>query len=275
MRKLLLLAFFSTGFLTLSAQDSTKVETVEVSEISMITNRPGVTEASTAVFKGGFQMEVGLEYGKIPNSKGSTDHSEYIFLPNFGFQYGVSKNVELRIFSTNYATRSFVNDGYTKFVFNLSNLYVGTKINLLRSKGLIPELAFVLNQGIPSNPADVRKQWPTTGILAWSYSLPANFGLSGNLGYINHKEVFERNITFNHSWSYSVNVGYSIQNDFGVFVEIFGEDQMNDDSEVPINFDGGVWYRFNPKLQIDASVGYEDELGSYYMNAGFSWLILK
>lgn len=268
MKKIVAFYIFIQAISSVYSQDST-------STVSMITNRPGATEASTAVYKGGFQMEMGLEYGKVPNWKGNTEHSEYLFLPNFGFQYGVSKNVELRIFATNYATRSNVNGGYTQFVFNLSNVYVGTKINLLRSKGVIPELALLINQGMPTNPADVRKQWPTTALIAWSYSLPSNFGLSGNLGYINQKEVFDQNITFDHSWSYTLNLGYVIQDNVGIFAEIFGEDNMNDNTKVPLNLDGGAWYRFNPKFQIDASAGYGFEVGSYYINAGFSLLIMK
>ena len=147
-------AVFLTSSMLFS-QDTTKVITLEKEEISMITNRPGATESSTAVFKGGFQTEMGFEYGKIPEWKGSTEHIEYLFLPSFGFLYGVSENVELRVFSTNYATRSNVNGGYTKLVFNLSTIYVGSKINLFREKGFVPNVALLINQGIPSNYVDV------------------------------------------------------------------------------------------------------------------------
>ena len=272
MKKLLLFVLLSTGFVPLFAQDSTSVSTTE---ISMITNRPGASESSRAVFKKGFQIETGLEFGKVPNFKGNPEGIEYLFLPSFGFQYGVSENVELRIFATNYATRSINNGAPSQFVYNLSNVTAGAKINILKSKGIVPEMALLLTQGIPTNPADVRKQWPTTALLAWSYSLPANFGLAGNLGYINQKEVFEQQITFDHSWSYTLNVGYSIQENTGVFVEIFGTDNMNDNTTVPVNFDGGFWYRFNPKFQVDVSAGYGFDVGSSYVNAGLSWLFLN
>jgi hypothetical protein len=259
----------------LFSQDSTKVIPLETEEVSMITNRPGATESSTAVFKGGFQTEIGFEYGKIPEWKGSTEHIEYLFLPSFGFLYGVSENVELRVFSTNYATRSNVNGGYTKLVFNLSTIYVGSKINLFKENRFVPNAALLINQGVPSNYVDVRRQWPTSAIFAWSYTLPANFGLSGNLGYINHKEVFQNDITFDHSWSYTLNLGYSIKDDLGVFAEIFGEGKMNDNGETPLNIDGGVWYRINKKLQVDASASYGFEVENYYLNMGFSWLLIK
>ena len=273
MKKLILLFFLGAGSFSLFAQDSTA--TKSTSDVSMITNRPGFTEASRAVYKGGFQIESSIEYGKVPELQGSSNHSEYLYLPSFGFLYGVSKNVEFRVFATNYATRSNVNGGYTQFVFNLSSVNIGSKINLLSPKGLIPELALLINQGVPSNPADIRKQWPTSAILAWSYSLQGNLGVSGNLGYINHKEVFEQDITVDHGWSYTLNVGYNIQEDIGVFAEVFGENKINNGRVFSLNLDGGVWYRINSKLQVDASAGYGVEVGKYYVNAGFSWLLMK
>ena len=270
MKKIVVFILIGIGLFPIFAQnpDST------TSEVSMITNRPGATEASRAVFKKGFQIEAGLEFGQVPNFKGNSEGIEYLFLPSFGFQYGVSDNVELRVFATNYATRSINNGAPSQFVYNLSNLNVGAKINLLKSKGLIPELALLITQGFPTNPNDVRKQWPTNGVLAWSYSLPVNFSLSGNLGYINQKEVFEQNITFSHSWLYTLNLGYAIKDNTGMFVEVFGQDDLNDDSAIPLNIDGGLWYRFNPKFQVDSSVGYGFDVGNYYVNVGISWLFL-
>jgi len=271
MKKLLLFIILCTGMIPVFAQNSHSATT----EISMITNRPGATEASRAVFKHGFQIETGLEFGQVSNFKGNAEGIEYLFLPNFGFQYGISDNVELRVFATNYATRSIHNGAPSQYVYNLSNVYVGAKINLLKSNGIIPELALLLTQGFPTNPNDVRKQWPTNGVLAWSYSLPASLSLSGNLGYINEKEVFQQHVTFSHSWLYTVNFGYAIKDNLGAFVEIFGEDSMNDGNAIPLNLDGGLWYRFTPKFQIDASAGYGFDVGSYYINAGFSLLVLN
>jgi len=272
MKKLLVFIFLSTGIIPVFAQDST---VTTASEVSMITNRPGTTEASRAVYKKGFQIEAGFEFGEIPDFKGNPDGIQYLFLPNFGFQYGVSENVELRVFAINYATRSIHNGAPSQFAYNLSNLFVGAKINILKANGLIPELALLITQGIPTNPNDVRKKWPTSGVLAWSYALPARLSLSGNFGYINQKEVFERDVTFKHKWTYTLNLGYAIKEDVGVFVEIFGVDEFNDNSTVPVNLDGGVWYRFNPKFQIDCSAGYGLDGGSYYVDAGLSWLLLK
>ena len=255
-----------------SGQDSVMVES---NQLDMITNRPGATEASHAVYQEGFQIEAGFEYGKIPDQKGVSTHKEYIFLPNIGFQYGVSPNVELRIFTTNYATRSYLNSGYTQFVYELANVNVGAKINLTEAKRGLPEMAILIDQGISTRPANERSYWPTRGLLAWSYSLPSNFSLAGNFGYINQKEYYDQYITYGHSFTYTLNFGYGIKDNLGVFAEVFGIDRLNKDRSFPWNFDGGVWYRLNNKFQIDASMGYGFDVGNYYVNVGMSKLFLR
>lgn len=270
----LVLSLFIVPILGFS-QDSSQVEDVEVIEYSMVTNRPGATEASKAVYHKGFQMEVGFEFGHIPERKGSDKHTQYIYLPQFNLQYGVSKNVELRVSSSNYATREQVNDGYTKFNYNLDNIVVGAKINLFKPKKWVPEMALLVTQSFPSNYDNYRKYWPTTVLLAWGYSLPKNFSLAGNIGYVHEKVSFDNHIEDGHSWKYTVNLGYAIKHNMGVFAEIFGSDTFNDALKTPLTLDGGVWYRFNPQLQIDASTGYGFDVGSYYINAGFSWLIIN
>ena len=262
-----------------STQNKTQVKFLDQApsnkDVSMITNRPGATEASRAVYHHGFQIEAGLEYGKIPNFKGANAFEEYIYLPTFGFQYGVSENVELRIFSTNYATRSFTDPGYTQFNYQLDNVTVGAKINLVNAKGFVPEMALLIDQGISTRPPTERTQWPTRALLAWGYSLPSNFSLAGNLGYINEKEYYDQYITYNNSLSYTMNMGYAIQENLGVFAEMFGQDRVDSGNGFPVNLDGGIWYRFTNKFQIDASGGYGFDVQNYYVNMGLSILFLK
>ena len=262
-----------------TAANSSNIQMSEVElikeNISMITNRPGATEASRAVYHKGFQMEIGFEYGNVPERKGSDKHSQYLYLPQFNLQYGVSKNVELRVASTNYAVREQINNGYTQFNYNLDNIVVGAKINLLDAEKWKPELALLITQSFPSNTSDYRRYWPTTFLFAWAYSLPKNFSLSGNLAYINEKLSYDKTIDVSHGWSYTVNAGYGIKHNLGVFAEVFGSDSSADDTAVSLTLDGGIWYRINPKFQIDGSAGYGFDVGSNYFNVGLSYLFLK
>lgn len=255
------------------AQDS--IGTIE-EVVPLITNRPGLTEASRAVYKGGFQLEMGLEYGKTPTSKGSSEYSDYILLPNIGFLYGVSNNVELRVFGNNQGSRNNHTCGQQKYDYSVDNVFVGTKINLLKSKGWIPELALVINQGIPTDGSSDLKSWASTGLLAWSYSLPSNFALSGNLGYTNEKITQENvDMKYQHGLLYTLNLGYAIKSNIGTYVELNGSDLLYQGNSFPINVDGGFWYRVNPHLQVDALAGYGFEVENYFVNIGMSWLLLK
>lgn len=270
-RNVLFILFLCSLKLSLG-QDSAVISNAN---LDMITNRPGATEASRAVYHKGFQIETGIEFGQIPDWKGSKSNKQYLFLPNFNLQYGVSKNVELRVSSTHYASRDKINDGYTQFVYMLDNIVLGAKINLLKSKGFRPELALLITQSIPSNFSDNTKYWPTTILMAWSYSLPKNFSLSGNLAYLHQMVENDQFLTVTPGWSYTFNAGYAIKENIGVFAEIFGSDDFDDSENASVTLDGGIWYRINPKFQIDASAGYGTDVGNYYLNAGFSYLFLK
>ena len=271
MKKLLVFIFLSTGFLPVFAQDSTST----ASDASMITNRPGFTEASRAVFKSGFQIESGFQYKKSPDYKGSESYSEGLFIPNLGLLYGVSKNVEIRIFGNLDGTRYHSSVWTSDYSYSLTGLVVGAKINLTQAKGALPEMALLLTEGFPTNNIGIQT-WSTSALLAWSYSLPANFGLSGNLGYTLEYQ-FEDNMSLTNPsyFNYTVNLGYSIKENLGTYVEFYGASNIGDGTGISTSMTGGLWYRFNPKLQVDLLGGYGFDAGSYLFNVGFSWLILN
>jgi len=242
----------------------------------MITNRPGFTEASRAVFKSGFQIETGFQYSKTPTvlkSAGSSDYQEDVLAPNLGLLYGVSKNVEIRIFANYEGQR--ISPFNSEYTYDFNSLLVGTKINLIEAKGLVPEMALLVSLGISTDKFNA-KVWPATALFAWSYSLPANFGLSGNLSYGYDLEFEEGySITNPNHINYTVNLGYSINDKLGTYAEVYGYNNLGSGTGLDVKMAGGFMYRINPKLQVDLIGGYGFEEGSYLVNAGFSWLILK
>lgn len=272
MKKIMTLSFLIGAIFTINGQELT---TISNNDLQMVTNRPGATESSLAVYKGGFQIEAGLEYGKVPFDKNRESYTNYLYLPNVGIQYGISKNIELRVFTTHLLSKYTMNEQSTSFESSLNEINVGAKINLVKSKGWVPEMALLVNQGIPTTRNDSTKQWPTKAVLAWSHSLPANWGVSGNLGYTNQKQSIHNNINYSHALSYTLNLGYAIKDNLGVFAEAFGEEVIDSNNGFPLNIDGGAWYRFSNKFQIDGSLGYGLNQESYYLNIGMSWLVLK
>tara|TARA_R110002050_G_scaffold300621_1_gene471014 strand:+ start:44459 stop:45292 length:834 start_codon:yes stop_codon:yes gene_type:complete len=272
---LILLLFFVT--VSVYAQDSTHTES-KISPIKMITNRPGFTEASRAVFKKGFQIETGFQYSKSPFSKGSSEYSANILFPNLGLIYGVSENVEVRVFGNYEGNRVSYGASPSTYSYGLEGLTLGTKINLTKRNGFLPEMALLINQGVPTSAstASFTPIWSTQALLAWSYSLPYKFSLSGNLSYAVRYE-FDEISTLAHpnSLGYTINVGYTITPQLGTYMELYGQNALGAGKVFDMNAAGGFKYRINPKFQVDLIGGYGFETGSTLVNAGFSWLIIK
>jgi len=264
MKRLLLFALLSTGYLTIFAQDSTVTESS--SDVSMITNRPGVSESSKAVFKSGFQIETGFQFSDF-------DVGSSFQFPNIGFLYGVSNNVEIRVFSY--------------YEFNNYNadqigLMLGAKINLVELNGWIPEMAFVFNQELPtiivsklSN--SLPKDWNSNAMIAWSHPLGEKLGVSGNFIYTLQTKSTEistgKTIDFANQFGYTFNVGYTINDKFGTFLEAYGNNNFS--TGFTNSVDGGVWHRVHSKFQIDLQVGLGIDTKEYFVMVGFSRLFLK
>lgn len=259
--KLLLLSAV-LGVISVQAQDT---------DVTMITNRPGYTEASRAVFKTGFQIEAGLQYTSTPYFKDSPNATNGLLLPNLGLLYGVSENVEIRVFGNLEGTRDILFDSEYDWAF--TGLTVGSKFNLLERDGAIPELAGLVTIGIPTGDF---KSYPLNFVAAWSYSLDDHWGLSGNLIYgyeIDANEV--QVIDHPNSLGYTVNVGYTFDNNLGAMIEFRGTENVGSNADFPFGVNGGFWYRITPKWQIDAIGGYGTNLGDYLVNVGTSLLIMK
>jgi hypothetical protein len=274
MTKLLIaIAGFSLLFQSVNAQDTNQVK----SELQMVTNRPGFTEAAKAVYKSGFQIETGFQFSKSPNSKNSDSYTNNFLLPNLGLLYGVSKNVEIRAFIDYQYSKNVVDSSLEgmEYYKELSGFYLGSKINLTNQDGYLPEMAVLITQGIPTSSINA-KVWSTKALLAWSYSLPKNFGLSGNLTYA-REYVFEESVSLANPdvLGYTFNLGYSINYAFGCYAELFGNNNLGIGESLDVNITGGFWHRLNNNFQVDLIGGYDFETGGYLVNAGFSLLLIK
>lgn len=269
-----LIPYVSLGF----AQDSISNQAVQTSTaFNMITNRPGFTEASRAVYKSGFQIETALHYEQLPHFKNSENYSQLMFLPTLGLLYGVSKNVELRMFFNNQSLKTSVDKNAQ---YSFSGLTFGSKINVLNANGWVPEMAILVTQGVPTTSHKIDQVFSTGVLVAFGYSLTNNLGLSGNLGYAIdyglNKEITQNQVLSHpHHLNYTCNLAYSFDNNVGVFVELSSANTLGNGVGYYQNYEGGAWYRVNPKFQIDINGGYGSELGSYFVEAGMSLLIIR
>lgn len=263
MQKSITLVSFLALSLSAAAQDS----------ISMITNRPGYTEASRAVFKGGLQFELGLQYAHDPRWKNSADYYEYLTVPNLGILYGVTENIELRAFGVvTHERYSWQPQKETAF----SDFSLGTKINVARQNGWIPEMAVLVTQTLPVSQANSSHKLYTTGaLLALSYSTNTPWSIAGNIGYAIDWTAPSSTIESPHHLNYTVNLGYSWVSNAGVFAELSSFNNLENGQAFYQDVEGGGWYRFNPKFQIDAHAGYTAQNQGFYVEIGGSLLLLK
>ena len=72
---------------------------------------------------------------------------------------------------------------------------------------------------------------------------------------------------------YSFAVGYAVNDQWGIFIEPFGDFYQFEDFN--ISLDGGVTYLVNQKMQVDVSAGTGLNNDFYFIGLGFSWLIGK
>ena len=242
-------------------------------DVSSVTKRPGFTQASRAVYKNGFLIEAGFQYSKdryLPN--GSDRGYTTLLIPNLGLVYGVSKNIEVRVFGNLEAYKFNYSGNSSSIKYKFNGLLIGTKINLTEAKNLLPEMALLITQGIPTN-SELYNTWTTSAVLAWSYSLPANFGLSGNLGATYESDFYDGELHGNSVYfNYTLHIGYSIKENLGTYLEVYGGGTSYG---FETNVSGGLYYRFSPKFQVDALCGYGSGSGTFLVNTGCSWLLMK
>lgn len=229
----------------------------------MVTNRPGVSESSKAVYKGGIQVETGIMNSNL--------YGVYnLQMPNLGLLYGLSNRVELRLFTT---------ANFNSFNRDNLDVYAGVKVNIFDQKKLRPELAFVFNQEVPhiifNKPRARFYSWKSNFILAWSHTLSKRLNIAGNLKYVLIADILRGETTTLEQLGYTFNSGYKLKKNLGVFLEVYGNKITL--KEVPMlhYMDGGVWYRVDPTFQIDVQAGFSMNSDYYFFMVGFSKLILS
>jgi hypothetical protein len=70
---------------------------------------------------------------------------------------------------------------------------------------------------------------------------------------------------------YILNLGYSINDKWGIFIENYGTESNN---KINSKFDGGVAFLANNNLQLDLFGGYDqadNNFNDWFVSVGFSW----
>lgn len=149
----------------------------------------------------------------------------------------------------------------------ISDLEVGTKIQLLNKEDVNTEIAFLSHLIIPIGTKEISgEKFGSANKLAFSHEINKNVSLGYNAGY-NYWG------TGKGDFVYSMAVGFAMNDKVGVYLEMYGD--VVEFHELMANFDTGLTYLVKENLQLDFSFGTGINDRTNYISAGCSWKIFR
>lgn len=228
---------------------------------SIITDRPDQTESSSTVLKGSLQIESGILFG---SAKDDFFSEEVLLAPSVLWRYGITNGIELRLL-TEFAS---VKDNLSNSTINgVSDLQIGTKIQLLKKEDINTEIAFLSHAIIPTAKNNLSlNELGVVNKLAISHMLSKGVGLGYNIGY-DYYGFGSGNLT------YSLAIGFAVSNKIGFYVEPYGE--IIEFNNHLVNFDTGFTYLIKNNGQLDVSFGTGINNKMNFVSLGYSLNISK
>jgi hypothetical protein len=226
----------------------------------IITDRPDQTESSSTIQKGNLQIESGLLLEFL--GEDISYYERTILAPTTLIRYGLLDFAELRVLSQ---IESVKNNSTS--ATGISDLEIGTKLQLLKKEKSLLEIALLSHIIIPTGSKEVSSN--TTGSinkLCVSHRSNTNISIAYNLGY-NYFGSGKGDLT------YSFVLGSRINDKASVYLEPYGEFIEFEDNVININ--SGITYLLKDNFQLDFSFGTGINHIFNYTASGFSWNIGK
>lgn len=241
----------------------------------MVTDRPDFTESTAVVPFGHLQLETGYTY--TYDDEGGRRVSDQTF-PEALLRIGIVKKWELRLGWTGWSLTEDLfmekNDSGRPVHREIhddagTDMIIGFKRHLLAQEGIRPDLGVIGELSLPTG-SDSKSSGdvdPQIKIL-WSYELPADFALSGNLNLgvptSGDHRFFQT--------SASVSLGYSLTDWMGAYVEYFGFYPNDRWTDCAHTANGGLTFLITDNLQFDVrtGVGLNEEADDFFTGAGLS-----
>ncbi|HKQ46685.1 MAG TPA: transporter [Phycisphaerae bacterium] len=241
----------------------------------LVTDRPDFTESTLPVPFGHVQLETGYTF--TYDDEDGRRVSDQTF-PEALMRIGVVKDWELRLGWTGWSLTEELfmeeNDSGRKVRREEhddggTDMIVGFKRYLLPQEGLRPELGVIGELSLPTG-TDTKSSGdvdPQVKIL-WSYELPADFALSGNLNLA--VPTSEEGRFF--QTSASVSLAYSLTDWMGMYVEYFGFYPNDRWTDCAHTVNGGFTFLITDNLQFDVrtGAGLNEEADDFFTGAGLS-----
>ncbi|MDO7172282.1 transporter [Mariniflexile sp. AS56] len=228
---------------------------------TIITDRPDQTESSSTIEAGSLQIETGILLGF---SEDDFSSERQLLAPTTLFRYGITNGIELRVLSQ---FESLKDQNSTQKVSGISDLEIGTKIQLFKKETVNTEIAFLSHLILPTGSTGLtNNRFGTINKLSISHTLSDALGLGYNVGYDYFGEG-SGNLT------YSVALGVSVTETLGIYIEPYGNFVEFNTHEA--SFDAGIAYLLKDNCQLDFSFGTGINHTMNYLSLGCSIQIAK
>ena len=228
---------------------------------TIITDRPDQTESSSTIEIGSLQIETGILLGFTEDDFTS---ERQLLAPTTLFRYGITKGIELRILSQ---FESLKDQNSFQKVSGISDLEIGTKIQLFKRENVNTEIAFLSHLILPTGSKGLtNNKSGTINKLSIAHDLSDEMSIGYNVGY----DYFGEG---NGNLTYSVALGISITESFGIFIEPYGN--LIEFDTLEANFDAGITYLLKDNVQLDFSFGTGINHTMNYLSVGCSINIAK
>jgi len=183
-----------------------------------------------------------------------------ILAPTNLFRIGITDGIELRILNQ---VEHMKSDLPAFKTVGVSDLEIGTKIQILRKEDINTEIAVLSHLILPTGGDGFSiGEYGTINKISIAHELGNNIGLGYNVGY-DYFGFGDGNLTN------SIALGFGLTDKLGVYFEQFGA--LVEMKDYENNFDGGVTYLLRDNLQLDYSFGVGLTTKSNYVSLGFSW----
>jgi hypothetical protein len=223
--------------------------------------RPGQAIGSNTVGANVFQMQNGFDYNNHSNGEDTYQLNDI----NSVFRYEFTENFEFGL-GLNYYTENSEVGSFTQTAKGLSSFSIRMRSNVYVGKGLIPSVGYQFNLGLPYVSYNYKtKDLAPKITIVTSQSLTSAIGFTTNFGF-----NWDGN-TVSPTAFYILNLGYSINDKWAVFIENYGTENNN---KIDSKFDGGVAFLANNNLQLDLFGGYDqsdNNFNDWFVSVGFSW----
>lgn len=215
------------------------------------TDRPDISESSSVVGPGRFQLETGVQ---LDYQRGGRGDEKRFTTPTL-LRWGIDRRWEARLETGGYSRLRRSGTGALLQTSGLSALSPGVKYHVQdpRAGSTRPSLGVLLHVAVPSGSSDFRARHAAGDLkLAADFDLGPNWSLGTNAGLLVDRD--ENGSTFVAGLA-TASLSRSLSERLRIFTELaLGGSRAHPLGDSAI-LDGGFTYLLNPDTQLDLALG--------------------